>query len=140
MFLMVRVHWRNSNVWLCIHVFEIDAINQSTIPCQSIIKRSHVRFDSGAINQAEDDSQSEEDEQLCKIDEEDENVGKVRQDEDELLAKIQQAENERAKDQLEEDEELARAIQLSLSTGSPPRHGKDSLSQPSPHLFPPGFR
>lgn len=89
----------------------------------------------------EDDSQSEEDEQLCKIDEDDENVGKVRQDEEDLLAKIQQAENERrAKDQVEEDEQLARAIQLSLSTGSPPRHGKDSLPQPSPHLFPPGFR
>ncbi|KAK2426631.1 Protein DA1-related 1 [Trifolium repens] len=89
----------------------------------------------------EDESQSEEDEPLCKIDEEDENVGKVRLDEDELLlGKIQQDENERrAKDQLEEDEQLAKAIQLSLNLGSP-RHGNDSLSQPSPHVFPPGFR
>lgn len=92
-------------------------------------------------NISEDDSRSEEDEQLCKIDEEDENVGKVRLDEDELLAKIQQDENElRAKDQLEEDEQLAKAIELSLNVGSPPRHGNDSLSQPPPHLFPPGFR
>ncbi|GAU17437.1 hypothetical protein TSUD_233140 [Trifolium subterraneum] len=90
----------------------------------------------------EDDSQSEKDEQLCKIDEEDENVGKIRPDEDELLlAKIQQDENERrAKDQLEEDEQLAKAIQLSLTIDSPHRRGNDSLSQPSPHVFPPGFR
>ncbi|MCI26279.1 protein DA1-related 1-like, partial [Trifolium medium] len=89
-----------------------------------------------------DDSRSEEDEPLCKIDEEDDNVGKIRPDEDELLlAKIQQDENERrAKDQLEEDEQLAKAIQLSLAIDSPHRHGNDSLSQPSPHVFPPGFR
>lgn len=92
-------------------------------------------------NISEDDSKSEEDNELCKLDEEDENVGKVRRDEDELLAKIQQEENERhAKDQLEEDEELAKAIQLSLNVASPPRHSNDSLSQPPPHLFPPGFR
>jgi FtsZ-interacting cell division protein ZipA len=99
-------------------------------------------------NIPEDESQSEEDEPLCKIDEEDENVGKVRLDEDELLlGKIPQDENERrAKDQLEEDEQLAKAIQLSLNLGSPrhigspPQHGNGSLSQPSPHVFPPGFR
>jgi hypothetical protein len=94
-------------------------------------------------NIPEDESQSEEDEPLCKIDEEDENVGKVRLDEDELLlGKIQQDENERrAKDQLEEDEQLAKAIQLSLNIGSTsPRYANHSLSQPSPHVFPPGFR
>jgi hypothetical protein len=47
----------------------------------------------------------------------------------------------RAKDQLEEDEKLGKAIQLSLNIGSTsPRYANHSLSQPSPHVFPPGFR
>lgn len=99
----------------------------------------------------EEDSQSEEDEQLCKIDEEedenlskvkseeDEHLDKVQVDEDELLAKIQQDEEHLAKDQLEEDEQLARAIQESLRIDSPPRYGGDSIF-PFPNLFPPGYR
>ncbi|XP_057449443.1 protein DA1-related 1-like [Lotus japonicus] len=98
----------------------------------------------------EEDSQSEEDEQLCKIDEEedenlskvkseeDEHLDKVQVDEDELLAKIQDEEH-LAKDQLEEDEQLARAIQESLRIDSPPRYGGDSIF-PFPNLFPPGYR
>ncbi|XP_027359801.1 protein DA1-related 1-like [Abrus precatorius] len=97
----------------------------------------------------EDNSQSE-DEELCKIDEEDEhlaevqpeeneNLGKVQVDEDEYLAKIQQDEDERlAKAQLEEDEQLARAIQESLNVGSPPQYDNDSTFLPQ--LFPPGYR
>lgn len=124
-------------------------INQ-LFTCQSITKRFRVFF--LPRNIPEDNSQSE-DEQLCKIDEEEDedlskirpeedgHLGKVQLDEDELLAKIQQEEDERrAKFQLEEDEQLARAIQESLNIGSPPRYGNDSLIQPSPHLFPPGYR
>lgn len=124
-------------------------INQ-LFPGQSITKRSH---DFLPHNIPEDDSQSEEDEQLCKIDEEEdehvskvqpkeeEDLGKVRLDEDELLAKIQQDEDEHlAKGQLEEDEQLARAIQESLNIGSPPRHDNDSVFQSLPHLIPPGYR
>ncbi|XP_061374493.1 protein DA1-related 1-like [Gastrolobium bilobum] len=83
-----------------------------------------------------------EDEQLCIIDEEeDEHLGKAHLDEDEYLAKIKQVEDEhRAKVQLEEDEQLARAIQESLNIGSPPRHDNDPLFQPFPHFFPPGCR
>lgn len=101
----------------------------------------------------EEESQSEEDEHLCEIDEEEDehrnqvwpqkdgNHGKVRLHEDKLLAKFQQDENQRrAKDQLEEDEQPARTIQESLNIGSPPRHGNDSLFKPSPISFPLGFR
>lgn len=108
------------------------------------------------------DSQSE-DEELCKIDddEEDEHLVKVHLDEDERLAKIQQEEEERlakiqqedeclakiqqederlAKAQLEEDEQLARAIQESLKIGSPPQYDNGSSILSFPHLFPPGYR
>ncbi|XP_012574455.1 protein DA1-related 1-like isoform X2 [Cicer arietinum] len=100
-----------------------------------------------------EESQSEEDKHLHKIDEEedkhlsevcpekDENCGKVQLDEDEWLAKIQQDENEcRAREQLEDDELLARALQESLNVDYPPQHGSDSLFKPAPQSFPPGFR
>lgn len=89
----------------------------------------------------EDDSESE-DEELCQIDEEeDDHHGDVQQDEDDHVAKIQQDEDKNlAEVQLEEDEQLARAIQESLSIGSPPRSGFDSFFQPFSHLFPPVYR
>ncbi|OIW20988.1 hypothetical protein TanjilG_26782 [Lupinus angustifolius] len=89
----------------------------------------------------EDDSQSEDDLQLCEIDEEeDEYIGKVQQEEDDQIAKIQQDKDEHlGQIQLEEDEQLARAIQESLSIGSPLSNA-GSLFQPFPHLFPPVYR
>jgi len=84
--------------------------------------------------------QQEEDERLAKVQQEDERLAKIQQ-EDEHLAKIQQDEIERlAKAQLEEDEQLARAIQESLSLGSPPRSDNDSSFVSYPPLFPPGYR
>ncbi|KAK4260027.1 hypothetical protein QN277_003202 [Acacia crassicarpa] len=85
-------------------------------------------------------SQSE-DEELCPIDEEeDEHLGKVQEEEADSLADIQKEEDEHhAKLQLEEDELLARAIQESLSMGSPPRLDVGSIFQPF-SLFSTGYR
>ncbi|KAE9606735.1 hypothetical protein Lal_00026472 [Lupinus albus] len=112
----------------------------------------------------EDDSQSEEDLQLCNIEEEedehlgkvqpvedehpgkvqleeDEHIGKVQQEEDKHVGKVQQDEDKHlAKIQLEEDEQLARAIQESLNIGLPSHYDNDSLLKPSPNLFPTGYR
>ncbi|CAL0331838.1 unnamed protein product [Lupinus luteus] len=112
----------------------------------------------------EDDSQSEEDLQLCNIEEEedehlgkvqpvedehlgkvqveeDEHIGKVQQEEDRHIGKVQQDEDEHlSKIQLEEDEQLARAIQESLSIGLPSHYDNDSLLKPIPNLFPTGYR
>lgn len=89
----------------------------------------------------EDDSESE-DEELCPLDdEEDDHVSEVQQDEDDHVAKIQQDEEQNLDEvQLEEDEQLARAIQESLSIGSPPRSQTDSIFQPFTNLFPPVYR
>ncbi|XP_028760446.1 protein DA1-related 1 isoform X2 [Neltuma alba] len=85
-------------------------------------------------------SQSE-DEELCPIDEEeDEHLGKVQEEEAEIPANIQKEEDEHdANLQLEEDEQLARAIQESLSMGSPPRYDAGSSFQPF-SLFSTGYR
>jgi hypothetical protein len=90
---------------------------------------------------SEDDSESE-DEELCPLDdEEDDHVSEVQQDEDDHVAKIQQDEEQNLDEvQLEEDEQLARAIQESLSIGSPPRSQTDSIFQPFTNLFPPVYR
>ncbi|XP_054809508.1 protein DA1-related 1 isoform X2 [Prosopis cineraria] len=86
------------------------------------------------------DSRSE-DEELCPLDEEeDEHLGKVREEEAESLANNQKEEDEHhTKLQLEEDEQLARAIQESLSMGSPPRYNTGSLFQPF-SMFSTGYR
>lgn len=81
----------------------------------------------------EDDSQSE-DEELCKIEEEDEPQANIQQEEDE------HHDENHAKLQLEEDEQLARAIQESLNINSPPREDTGSLFQPFSQLFSPGYR
>jgi len=96
------------------------------------------------LSKPEDDSESEDDE-LCPLDEEEEEkekyVGEVQQDEDDHHAQIQQDEDKNLDEfQLEEDEQLARAIQESLSISSPPRSDTDSLFQPFAHLFPPVYR
>jgi hypothetical protein len=90
---------------------------------------------------SEEDSESE-DEELCPLDdEEDDHVSEVQQDEDDHVAKIQQDEEQNLDEvQLEEDEQLARAIQKSLSIGSPPRSQTDSIFQPFTNLFPPVYR
>ncbi|XP_019421887.1 PREDICTED: protein DA1-related 1-like [Lupinus angustifolius] len=112
----------------------------------------------------EDDSQSEEDLQLCNIEEEedehlgkvqpvedehvgkvqleeDEHIGKVQQEEDKHIGKVQQDEDEHlAKIQLEEDEQLARAIQESMNIGLPSHYDNDSLLKPIPNLFSTGYR
>lgn len=102
---------------------------------------------------SEDDSESEsEDDELCPLDDEEEDhVGDVKQDEDDHvgdvkqeddhIAKIQQDEDTSLDEvQLEEDEQLARAIQESLSIGSPARSHTDSIFQPFTNLFPPVYR
>ncbi|KAJ4715024.1 Protein DA1-related 1 [Melia azedarach] len=82
-------------------------------------------------------SDSEEDEQ----EEEDERRAKAQQEEDEKRAKAQQEEDARqANAQLEEDEQLAKAIQESLTVGSPPRYDSANIFQPFPFFFPSSYR
>ncbi|KAH1223862.1 Protein DA1-related 1 [Glycine max] len=90
-----------------------------------------------ALSLSEEDHKGKKvvDEELCKIDddEEDEHLVKVHLDEDEQDERL-------AKAQLEEDEQLARAIQESLKIGSPPQYDNGSSILSFPHLFPPGYR
>lgn len=101
------------------------------------MKRTHVFL---PHNTPEDDSQSEDDEELCQLD--DEEDCDVQKDDEDHLAKNQEDDEDTCltEVQLEDDEQLARAIQESLSIGSPPRSSTDSFFQPFPHLFPPVYR
>lgn len=77
--------------------------------------------------------ESEDDEQLAKVDKEDsEEPAKVQPEEDD---------EQHSKVQLEEDDEqLAKAIQESLNMDSPPRYDHSNIFQPPPFFQPTGHR
>ncbi|MED6167367.1 Protein DA1- 1 [Stylosanthes scabra] len=132
-------------IWDNHHHTSVDDLNdveKEDIDCAIALSLSEQ--DQKGKGVVEDDSQSEEDEQLCKIDdEEDEHTCTVQQEEDESFDKVRPDEDEHlSKVQLDEDEQLARAIQESLSIDSPPspRYDNDSIFQPLSNLFPPGYR
>ncbi|XP_015890213.3 protein DA1-related 1-like [Ziziphus jujuba] len=81
----------------------------------------------------ESESESEDDEQLAKVDQEDsEQLAKVQPEEDdEQLSKLQLE---------EEDEQLAKALQESLNVDSPPRYDHGNIFQPPPFFQPSGYR
>ncbi|XLS57047.1 hypothetical protein HN51_006802 [Arachis hypogaea] len=124
-------------------VDDLNDVEKEDIDCAIALSLSEQ--DQKGKSVVEDDSQSEEDEQLCKVDdEEDEHTCTVQQQEEEHLDKVRPDEDDEhlSKDQLEEDEQLARAIQESLNIDSPPspRYENDSIFQPLSNLFPPGYR
>ena len=79
------------------------------------------------------ESESEDDEQLTKVQsEDDEQLANVQlEDDDEQLAKVQLE---------EDDEQLAKAIQESLNINSPPRYDHGNIFQPIPFFYPSGYR
>ncbi|KAJ7952952.1 Protein DA1-related 1-like [Quillaja saponaria] len=89
-----------------------------------------------------DESESDEDEEHSKIqqEEDEEHHDKIQLEEDEQLGKVEFEDDEQlAKVQLEEDEQLAKALQESLNIESPPRFDSGSIFQPFPS-FSPGYR